>query len=253
MQGHAWLALYPDYMHCKALGTDQYFYGTVIVMIAVTFLTGPSDARLETILEKVKDYHRTHGGHSLTGLSWSRLSIGSLESLGTTGYPLLKAKADETSSCGPALLSIWSELMNRAIETQVQVEEALRHCVEMDVILRDNKHEPCLSPPEAAKFRTACFGFLRLQNSLHDAAAANNFPFFNVTVKSHYIAHIALRAHLLNPVFGWCYAGEDFMQKVKSISLRCMQGVSTHQVPFKIVEKYLRGLCVMFDRESFFQ
>ena len=244
-------ALWPDYMHCKHLGSDQYFYGSVMVLMIVTFLEGALDTRLEALLEKIKEYHRRVGGRSLTGLSWGRLSV-KADNIGAS-FPRFKGKAKETSRLGPALLSLWTEMMRPGVESQIKVKEALTFSVEMDRILSDYKHESCLAPDVAREFREATFGFLRLQCELQASATGMGMCFFNVTIKSHYIAHLGLRAHLLNPALGGCYAGEDFMQHMKRLSKRCAAGNAASQVPHKMVEKYLRGLGAHFNKELLFR
>ena len=96
------------------------------------------------------------------------------------------------------------------------------------------------------------FAFLGLQDDLRAAADAMGMRFFNITIKSYDLAHIALRAHGLNPTLAWCYVGEDFMQQMKKLAKTCVQGNHTHDVPFKLVEKYMRGLSALFDRGSLF-
>eukprot|EP00969_Alexandrium_andersonii_P290743 12850753-Alexandrium_andersonii.AAC.1 len=88
------------------------------------------------------------------------------------------------------------------MDSQQKVLMALRHSVRMESILHEHKDVPVIPPQAAATFRTSIFKFLELQNELQASALSNGLRFFNVTIKSHYLAHAAIRAHLLNPVFG---------------------------------------------------
>ena len=65
---------------------------------------------------------------------------------------------------------------------------------------------------------------------------------FNFTIKSHYLAHIALSSRYINPRLAWCYAGEDFMQKVKTIVASTQRGTQCHLVSKKAMQKYCQGL-----------
>ena len=246
----SFLVLWPDYMHCKHLGTDLYFYSSVMILIMVTFLEGDLADRVEALRDEIKAFDDRSGTRSLTSLNWKRLSI-KPDDVGNK-FPCLKAKAAETSKVGPALLSIWRARMPARMvpESQRQVEAALAYSVEMDEILTTNKHLPRLPDDVAVRFREATFGFLQLQQQLRVSAPMR---LFNITIKSHYLGHIALRGHVLNPVFGWCYSGEDFMQAIKKLALRCVQGNGTHRVPFKIAEKYIRGMNALMDKSSLFR
>eukprot|EP00969_Alexandrium_andersonii_P275903 12195008-Alexandrium_andersonii.AAC.1 len=55
------LTMKADYMHCKHLGSDQYFLGSVLLYLARDVMGGNNIARnLEAILEGVKEFYQQH-------------------------------------------------------------------------------------------------------------------------------------------------------------------------------------------------
>eukprot|EP00969_Alexandrium_andersonii_P366392 15468397-Alexandrium_andersonii.AAC.1 len=132
--------------------------------------------------------------------------------------------------------------MTAGVPMQEQVHAALAACVKIDTLLQDHRMEPVLPSPVAIEFKRTVFEFLGLQSMLKAAADARGYKYFNETIKSHYLGHLAKRAHLLNPVFGWCYSGEDFMQKVKHMAAAATAGNSPASAARKIMEKYRRGM-----------
>ena len=65
---------------------------------------------------------------------------------------------------------------------------------------------------------------------------------FRITIKSHFLAHIGLNARYMNPRLGFCFAGEDYMAKIKLITGISARGNNVYQVSSKTVEKYSRGM-----------
>eukprot|EP00969_Alexandrium_andersonii_P290938 12860411-Alexandrium_andersonii.AAC.1 len=100
-----------------------------------------------------------------------------------------------------ALLDIWGRLMDNTVDAQRMVLEALKASTRIDATLHDHKDLPTLPPRAARDFKANVFKFLGLQQGLQTSALANGFKFFNITIKSHYLAHLGLLAKLVNPVY----------------------------------------------------
>ena len=65
---------------------------------------------------------------------------------------------------------------------------------------------------------------------------------FNVTVKSHMVAHIALRAGALNPRRAWCFSGERMMLLMRRVAQSCCRGIEATELGRKMLSKYIYGL-----------
>eukprot|EP00959_Pyramimonas_sp_CCMP1952_P447975 9380367-Pyramimonas_sp.AAC.1 len=61
---------------------------------------------------------------------------------------------------------------------------------------------------------------------------------FDVTIKSHHLAHWALEINHINPRRGWCYAGEAFMHKMKFLGASCVRGNAPARAAIKMIGKY---------------
>lgn len=55
------LNIMPDLMHVKHLGTDQYFYGSVLKLLIHSVLPGSQSANLETVWTELCEAYAAHG------------------------------------------------------------------------------------------------------------------------------------------------------------------------------------------------
>ena len=66
---------------------------------------------------------------------------------------------------------------------------------------------------------------------------------FNITIKSHYSAHVALFARSsINPTKVWAYSGEAFMKKLKAMVANNADGTPLHKLEPKAVDQYIVGM-----------
>ena len=70
---------------------------------------------------------------------------------------------------------------------------------------------------------------------------------FDLTVKSHMMAHIALTAHEINPRRTWRFAGERMMFLVRRLGQSCSRGIKPHGTGRKLMTKYRCGLHLIFE------
>ena len=117
----------------------------------------------------------------------------------------------------------------------------------MDQILDAYPQEAKLPEDASQAWAMAAFRFLSCFSELAKFYLANKVngvycTLFNITIKCHYLAHIALRVRFLNPRKGWCYTGEDFMQQIKRVAAASCKGNKIYRVGNKIIEKYCWGM-----------
>ena len=92
-----------------------------------------------------------------------------------------------------------------------------------------------------------------MQNSLAMHFSSLGDMLFDITPKSHYLAHIGLFAKYLNPRLGWCYAGEDFMHTVRTLGARAAVGNAPAKCGAKLFDRYAAGLgfdMMKFERDE---
>ena len=92
------------------------------------------------------------------------------------------------------------------------------------------------------EYQKAIWGVLAAQNSLAADMEKAHKKLFNVTIKSHYLAHSALRAEFINPWLEWCYAGESMMHTTKQLAASCVARSPPSRMYEKFWVKYRAGV-----------
>lgn len=123
-----------------------------------------------------------------------------------------------------------------------QVRLALRASCAVEQVLDAHPRDVRLPEGAANEFHRAVQAFLVCANALTVHYAALGEKRFNFTIKFHYLAHAAEQARSLNPRLGWCYAGEDYMAKVKRVAASCLRGTAANLVSAKVAKKYTLGM-----------
>ena len=97
---------------------------------------------------------------------------------------------------------------------------------------------PKLPTLVAAEFEACAFDGLALVTSVADHFMhVDPKPLFNVTIKCHYILHIAVTAKYCNPRLAMCYSGEDYMHHMKILVQSYVRGTAPTEVKQKLCDK----------------
>ena len=153
------------------------------------------------------------------------------------GYPMLRGKAGQIKHVTPILLAIWEEGMGPdPDDLELTVSMALKASRDADFILDDHPNVPRLPPDVAEAFFQHTILYCQLNSKLHNW---KELRLFNITQKIHIMVHAGLRAKDLNPRYGWCFMGEDFMNKSRQLLAACTRGNPKHMVNNKALKKYL--------------
>ena len=244
---------FPDLMHCKHMGCDAYFLGSVLWMLCYEILqVGGASANCAYVFGHVKDYYSAHNTPTqYTNLSPSMFTT---ESEPTARMPKLKGRAAEVRYLNHPLLLVWRLHMDRANVQHVQIEVALQASCDMEDILNEYSDDIRLPPPHDEQFKSSCFVYLVCSNALgyyYSEVCVPRKMLFDIVPKSHQLAHCGLRAMFLNSRLCWCYAGEDFMNMCKRVTARCLRGNKGAQSTEKLCGMYRMGLVLQFtDGES---
>ena len=167
-------------------------------------------------------------------------------------FPKLKGKAVEMCGLMPALEWLWGCVCNPEDPMHVQIKTLLQCSVKIDEILDNHGGDDCWEPDVSNQFKHVVFGYNALMTPLlrgYGARGGGRSMFlFNVVIKNHYLAHIALISAYINPRLGWTFMGEDLMQKVRRIGGACSRGNSLVPVGRKFTKHYLAGMAFVLSR-----
>ena len=228
-----------DFLHVKYLGTDRYFGGSVLWLLCFILLPGSAEENLDVVWAGITEHYRQHNTPNRFGTL--QLSMFCSPTEPTESFPMLKGKGAEIRHVMPALLTVWRQHRNLANDMHTRVETGLLMSQRMDEIIDCTKGSFVLASPWLEEFRTAAFVFLQTQNSLAQYYNAHGLYLFNVTIKSHYMAHAAIQAAWMHPTLSWTFRGEDLMQHMKRMHSFCSQGRPSWQWGEAMLEKYVRA------------
>ena len=160
-------------------------------------------------------------------------------------YPKLKGQAGEVKHLSKALAHVFDMYKDAGNIIHSQISLMIKKFVQMDDIL--DAHSPHLYPkiplPQAVAFENAGFDELALATSI-----ANHYmltdpkPLFSITIKCHYIIHIAVGARYLNPRLAMCYSGEDYMHHMKRMVTMSVRGTKPVDVCKKMGDKIANAM-----------
>jgi hypothetical protein len=221
-----------DFMHSKYLGVDQYCLGSVLWLLCFRVLQGSPDDNAQRVQDMIHDYNIRNRRPD----GWKYVKVTMFHSPGD--YPKLKGKAVDIKRLGPALLDVWQQLSDAGDRVHRQVLLALKMGCRLDEIIDEHPMAYKLPDVAAQEFVSCTVALLSLLTVLCKHFLDLRMKLFNVTVKCHYLLHLALDSAHLHPRLGWCFSGEDFMQKLKRIVMASCRGSSPAISSRKVMDKY---------------
>ena len=235
-------------MHVKHLGIDQYFCGSVLWLLCYIVLEDSASENLARVVLKAKEWWTAnkYGDH----FNNIKLSMFHDPAKPYEQFPKLKGRAAEIKNLVPALLHIWTAYSDPTDTLHKLISFGLRCSHRLDQIMHEHVKDDVLPPDTAREWKTCVFAFLACQTKLARSFNNDGFKLFNVTVKSHALAHIGLDAQKLNPRRGWCYAGEHMMHNQRVLASSCCRGNTAHQASSKMTQKYRFGMHLQMTPDS---
>ena len=156
-------------------------------------------------------------------------------------FPRLKGKAAEVRCFGPALAAAFAEFCAPDDPQHRQIKLALNLMENVESILDFHKDEFRLPPAAAQDLKMSLFAWVQVNATLGHYYHNRNTLLFHFTVKFHYMCHIGLVAQYINPRWGWCYSGEDFMLRIKLLVQGSQRAVKPAKLVSKVMGKYVIG------------
>ena len=196
LPGVGFSCICPDWMHTKHLGVDQYFYGSVLMLLTHEvdggrLMAGRPDQNLATLWEDMKKAPGTFGDLRLS------MFVPSAEH-----FPVLKGRAAEIRNFGTPLLAAWEKYMSPRNQLHRQIRLALTASVELERILDRNTDRFVLPADEAVLFRKHCFDLAALLSALGHHYHSRGVFLFHFTVKTHYFNALWFVLHRAQPPCG---------------------------------------------------
>ena len=169
-------------------------------------------------------------------------------------FPLLKGKAREVRYLLEPMLDVCLQFLNNAVKVHAQIVLALRKLIDLEDILGAHPTAYRLPGATALRFKQSAEAFVGLNAALRryfEGIVYDGKPalLFHVTIKYHYMLHIADMALYLNPRLGWCYSGESLMHRVRTLIQASCRGVEPHKLADKVMKKYEQALAMELSRE----
>ena len=235
-------AISPDWMHTKHLGTDAYLYASVLMLLVHRISPLRRDQAMEDIWAKISAmYHRFGIRDGYSEIRFSMFEPGAVRR-GRAQFPCMKGKAAEIKSLCRPLLEIWTSMMDGGDRQHRQVRIALMASMELEDLMRANKHNYRFFGDDAARFKDNVYKYVGAVSALGSFYHPKGEWMFHYTIKYHYLLHLGLLAKEINPRISWCYQGEDMMAKAKTLVQSCSRGTAVGTLVGKVMEKYIIGL-----------
>ena len=157
-------------------------------------------------------------------------------------WPSLKGKTAEMKWFVVALARVAVTYFKSNNKVEGWMLDGLQMSVLMETILHENRASIVLPAGDADKFVKAAYKFNLVVTALANHFHPKGVNLFNFTIKNHYLLHAVLQAQHINPRKGWCYAGEDFMQKIRKLWQSSAHGCSPLKVGESVLKKYCHGM-----------
>ena len=234
----------PDALHCKYLGSDAYFIGSLLWFFISSLMPGTVQANLSLLFAELKKEYKNVGLQGFNQLTESMIK--------SDGNKLayLKGSGYQIRATGHAMLAICRKRFDPRNTVHEMMLWTLEQSIEVDKVLQDYRFEFTLPEPAAKRLLDASFRFCQGCTALIKHFHPLDVALFHFTVKTHYILHIALVGQYINPMLAACDSGEDMMKIVKRLLASTTRGRTSVQACRAAMQKYIRGISFDFLHSS---
>lgn len=234
----------PDIMHVCHLGVYQYVFGSVLKWLVCKKLPGTQNQNLQYVWEKIRD------GYQLFQTKY-RYNDLRLTMFAGPGFPQLKGKAAEVRGLALPLCKIVQDELSDDEQIHRWMKKLLLAIVQLEEILHRHRDDYRLPHAIAREFAASCDVVVVLNTALGLHFHGAGELYFNHTIKFHYLQHLGKICLYMNPRMAWCYAGEDLLQRVRTVVQSCLHGTKHAGVSPKVMHKYARALSFKLGGDSF--
>lgn len=231
-----------DLMHSKYLGHDMYMHGSVMTLLCNHMLPASPVENLRVCWDFLKRYYKEHR------IASPYRYLNKISMFVRQGrFPKMRGKAAEVRHLAQPISALWKHFMNDAILLHRQIDLLLRLNAGFEILLDD--HRDCFALPleAATKLADMAFSMMQLCVQLAENFVEQGIPLFDLTVKAHFVMHIAMQSGHINPRLTWCFRGEDMMRKVQELLQSSVRGNNGAMAFGKMISRYRLGLHLLFD------
>jgi hypothetical protein len=239
LPGASALLWHPDWMHCKNLGSDKEFYGSILAYMCFHMVAGDPATLLMGIWIGIHRWYIDHG--SVCKFSSMRLGM---FFKGHDKFAELRGRAAELRGFGQPLLHVFLTYAIAGNAAHDWMINALRACNRMEQIYHDDRyiHADRLPRALAAELDGCCVQFTRNVAGLRRHFRGLNILLFKVTTKFHFLREITLLSEFVHPRMGACWSGEDMMHHMQRLIQSTLAGTKLTNVQAKAMYKYACAL-----------
>lgn len=224
----------------------RYTFGSVLWLLVYTILPHPPDQNIANVWADIKTVYK----QLKQCVQFSILKLSMIIKKKDAG-PKLRGKAAQIKCLAKPILKVWMDSVQHSTD---DVHKKVTAVLKLNLQIEDtiSLHRDLYSLPASvhSKFTNNVFAMLQLQvdlaNTFANIEEYRTVKLFNMTQKSHFLAHIALLSVYINPCRTWCYRGEDFMKVCRTLLENCVKGLGQKEVGFKIFQHYRAGLHLNF-------
>ena len=194
----------------------------------------PPEARLGAIFEALNKEYQKQG--SPTRVSNLRLSMVTDPKTPHASYATLDLKAAETKHFLHAFIPVAEEILEKGEAHEKAMLEAMECMSQLTLIF--DQADAFLSEVEWAHAMSLATSFLSRYEYLSAWALEKGGTLFNKVMKFHTFQHLVENSRFLNPRVHWCFASEDFVGKVSTLTVSVNSGVASTKLSTKLAPKY---------------
>ena len=228
-------------MHCKYLGVDQYFYGSVLKVLVFTSMEGEPANNMDKIMAVLREYFQKYKVPN----AYRHISVSMWNN---KDAPKLKGRAAELRHLGSALRYAFQKFMLQD-PFHKKILATLKLNIELEVLLDQETGWNF----QGAAYNALCkagHDFMCGYNACQAAASRQGLELFTVTIKGHHVLHALRRANWIHPKAVWCFGGEAFMKISKKLHASCANGNAPHKATVKAANQFLRAIHLQWTGAS---
>eukprot|EP00959_Pyramimonas_sp_CCMP1952_P359000 7517290-Pyramimonas_sp.AAC.1 len=169
------------------MGTDQYFAGSVMYLLTHEVMRGRLERNMDLLRSEMM--HEYRNGDYGTKYSDMRVSMFKKKKKEPVR---LRGKAQEIKCFIPLLQKLWDRHSDHSDIKHQTVAAGLALSAKIDQILDRNKDVDVLQNNDAHEYGKAVWDFLVIQNACANHYQSCDYKVFDITIKSHYLAHSAI-------------------------------------------------------------
>ena len=230
-----------DWLHCKYLGSDQYMYAALLMLLCYHMLPGTPEANIRALWQDIQTVYREQNTPvRFRYLNTLRMFVR------LRGPPKLRGKGSEIKYLAGPMLRVWEKYMNAALQLHRDIRLMLQLNSMLETLLIEHRGDVSLGE-DAERFSEATHAFLLLLSKVSRRLAEDGGDVvMSVTEKNHFLQHSAMWAQYISPRLLWAFSGEDQQRRVQTLGKASVKGLGPSRAILKMVSRYRVALHFQF-------